>query len=514
MNCSNAGSEAVASDVDPSRRNSNARPKSSRNGEKYVANIIDLLIQTSTLEKEKGKDHPWKEVAVKLMRRLRNGSEGKNNENQNAFIAKNVQKLKASVQLLNKQLQTQGSTQTQDNMRFSSKITSWANVTREEVTMRKQRLRDELSSLRKRWEVMMKIAERKKIEKIQKKSIEQILQEITNMSTAQKDLIMFLRKLESEDITLHAMSSEARANLKRSQTWAKEIANLTRIMHRIFAVLAHEVHITINTSNQKVIIKRLIKDNAKLHENLKILRIVWLKKVVKSEKIHLSLIVKIAIEAMINWLMNKSMLDLYQECSCELFEKNCHITQCYKCFKFDHMIRFCKKKQRCTKYADKHHIEECMMSSNRRRCINCNEDHELWRCICLKWWQQMKQMSEIYRNRLIKYLKVLKYNCTFLSLFSNSLNSMNSLSSTDFADSTNFLSSAIIMLKTRNQNVESTWQMIEVKKRWVDLFLCATSDSDKTTSEQTQKHSIRKYERFSVIKSIQRVFSAQSQQQL
>jgi len=56
---------------------------------------------------------------------------------------------------------------------------------------------------------MMKIAERKKIEKIQKKSIEQILQEITNMSTAQKDLIMFLRKLESEDITLHAMSSEA-----------------------------------------------------------------------------------------------------------------------------------------------------------------------------------------------------------------------------------------------------------------------------------------------------------------
>jgi len=90
-------------------------------------------------------------------------------------------------------------------------------VTRE-VTTKKQRLRDELSSLRKRREVMMKIAERKKIEKIQKKSIEQILQEITNMSTAQRDLIVSLRKLESEDITLHAVSSEARANLKRSQT--------------------------------------------------------------------------------------------------------------------------------------------------------------------------------------------------------------------------------------------------------------------------------------------------------
>jgi len=64
----------------------------------------------------------------------------------------------------------------------------------------------------------MKIAERKEIEKIQKKSIEQILQEITNVLTAQRDLIVSLRKLENKDITLHAVSSEIQANLKRSQT--------------------------------------------------------------------------------------------------------------------------------------------------------------------------------------------------------------------------------------------------------------------------------------------------------
>ena len=105
MNCSNADSETIASDVDSSRRNSNVKLKSLCNDEKYVANIIDLLIQTSTLKKEKSKDHSWKEVAVKLMWRLWNDSEEKN-ENQNAFIAKNVQKLKAFVQLLSKQLQT------------------------------------------------------------------------------------------------------------------------------------------------------------------------------------------------------------------------------------------------------------------------------------------------------------------------------------------------------------------------------------------------------------------------
>jgi len=165
----------IANDVDSSWRNSNARLKNLRNDEKHVANIIDLLIQTSTLEKEKSKDYSWKEVAVKLMWRLWNDSEGKNNENQNAFIAKNVQKLKTFVQLLSKQLQTQDNMQTQDSMRFSLRITSWANVIREEVTMRKQCLRNELSLLCKKWEVMIKIAERKKIEKIQKKSIKQIL---------------------------------------------------------------------------------------------------------------------------------------------------------------------------------------------------------------------------------------------------------------------------------------------------------------------------------------------------
>ncbi len=90
MNCSNADSETITSDVDLSWRNNNIRLKSLHNDEKYVTNIIDLLIQTSMLKKEKSKDHSWKEVAVKLMQRLWNDSEEKNNENQNAFIANNV----------------------------------------------------------------------------------------------------------------------------------------------------------------------------------------------------------------------------------------------------------------------------------------------------------------------------------------------------------------------------------------------------------------------------------------
>ncbi len=203
MNCSNVDSEMIVSDVNLLQRNSNARSKSLRNNEKYVANIIDLLIQTPTLEKEKSKDYLWKEVTIKLMHHLWLESEEKHHMTQNAFITKNVQKLKTSVQLLSKQLQMQR------NTRFSLKIMSWANMTKEELSMRKQRFREESLSLHKKCKVMIKIADREEIKKMQKKIIKQILQRITDVSTSQQNLIMSFCKLSSKDIFLHAVSSNA-----------------------------------------------------------------------------------------------------------------------------------------------------------------------------------------------------------------------------------------------------------------------------------------------------------------
>jgi len=57
MNHSNADSKTIASDVDSSQENKDARLKCSCNNEENIANIIDLLIKISTLEKEKSKDH-------------------------------------------------------------------------------------------------------------------------------------------------------------------------------------------------------------------------------------------------------------------------------------------------------------------------------------------------------------------------------------------------------------------------------------------------------------------------
>jgi len=57
MNRSSADSKMIASDVDSLQENRDAELKHSRDDEENIANIIDLLIKISTLEKEKSKDH-------------------------------------------------------------------------------------------------------------------------------------------------------------------------------------------------------------------------------------------------------------------------------------------------------------------------------------------------------------------------------------------------------------------------------------------------------------------------
>jgi len=57
MNRSNADLKMIASDVDSLQENKDAELKRLRDNEENIANIIDLLIKISTLEKKKNKDH-------------------------------------------------------------------------------------------------------------------------------------------------------------------------------------------------------------------------------------------------------------------------------------------------------------------------------------------------------------------------------------------------------------------------------------------------------------------------
>jgi len=57
MSSSNADSMMIASSIDLLQENSDAKLQRSRNNKEKIADIIDLLIKTSTLKKKMSKDH-------------------------------------------------------------------------------------------------------------------------------------------------------------------------------------------------------------------------------------------------------------------------------------------------------------------------------------------------------------------------------------------------------------------------------------------------------------------------
>lgn len=108
----------------------------------------------------------------------------------------------------------------QENIHFTFETSSWTNVTREKAaTKKKQWIKNELSLLCKKYEVLIKIIKKKNV----KKSINQIFQKIKSVLMMQQNLIMLLYKLESENVALHAINSEIWMILKRFQEWMKKI---------------------------------------------------------------------------------------------------------------------------------------------------------------------------------------------------------------------------------------------------------------------------------------------------
>jgi len=57
MNSKNADSKMIMSNINASQRNSKAKLKDLYNNEKKINNIINILIKTSTLKKEKSKNY-------------------------------------------------------------------------------------------------------------------------------------------------------------------------------------------------------------------------------------------------------------------------------------------------------------------------------------------------------------------------------------------------------------------------------------------------------------------------
>jgi hypothetical protein len=173
-------------------------------------------------------------------------------------------------------------------------------------------------------------------------------------------------------------------------------------MSRIFEILIHEVQmIDVQTSNQQKIIRRIEKQNETLHSSLQIAKIIWSRSVINEEKQLSSLIVKIHSVEQINRLIREDFLHEYSQISCELFINNCRIKQCFNCQRYDHIDKICRHERQCSVCVESHNDSTCKISIDKKKCVNCEDNHSIWSFQCKVKIIEKDRISNIWRTKSI-----------------------------------------------------------------------------------------------------------------
>jgi hypothetical protein len=143
----------------------------------------------------------------------------------------------------------------------------------------------------------------------------------------QKKNVLIIKRLFNKNIKFLTRSMKTKQKLNQNKTLLTNVVSTTFLSRRIFEIMIHDVKMTsINTQNQQTIIKHIVRQNASMHSNLKIARMIWSKRAkINLNKKCSSLIMKIYSVTTINRLIKKELLNKYSHCTCKYFDKDCKL---------------------------------------------------------------------------------------------------------------------------------------------------------------------------------------------
>ncbi len=213
-----------------------------------------------------------------------------------------------------------------------------------------------------------------------------------------------------------------------------------------------------------------MRQNASMHSNLKITRVIWSKRAkINSDKKYSSLILKIYSSALTNRLIQKKLLDEYSHRTCEYFDKDCRLKQCFNCQCYEHINKSCKYNRRCAACANSHSESICNTSIEKRKCVNCEKNHFVWSFQCKIRIDEKNKLNDMWSFKSILHAKKTKEKNFIIALRENQIVSRTTTSSKEQVATfaairsffskkkfSSFLNTEIMCLETNNYTIQKS----------------------------------------------------------
>jgi hypothetical protein len=212
------------------------------------------------------------------------------------------------------------------------------------------------------------------------------------------------RQLPSGDTIVTFLGQESKDWHTENPAWAITAFGPTaEIRHRTYTVVAKRLRTeNIKGVNPKDMAKEMAEEN-----RMKISR-VKVKRVRDQSTRYTTLLVDVNTVEHANQLCERGLIWEAQIYQCEPFSGDLRPLQCYKCWDFGHMARWCKKEARCGRCAATAHEggeENCPSNTGEvpKRCPVCGKDHTVWDRKCPEATRRWNTAREAYAHRPARF---------------------------------------------------------------------------------------------------------------
>jgi hypothetical protein len=223
----------------------------------------------------------------------------------------------------------------------------------------------------------------------------ELVRDINRATDGSGDVIA-ARRLPSGDVLVAFQGPPEKQKWEARPEVLQAFGPGARFRVREYTVLAHGVQVrSVNQADQAGAIEAIYSQNPRLRGSVRIVRVGWARKTLKSGKRLSALHIGVAEPEQANTLIDTGLLLDSELHDCELFDGSCYITQCFKCYQYNHTAKHCRSVPRCGFCgAAGHSSQDCGKKDDHtaHHCIPCRKQgHVSWARECPIRRQQVEK---------------------------------------------------------------------------------------------------------------------------